>query len=97
MEHAEQPGLRPRTAEFVVFEEALSAAEDAIAAWRIGGRQAFGPFAEATRVAAILEGVRLGRRAEAANRLRPVIATAREVGHQQAVTVLSKLLADLGG
>lgn len=78
-------------------EEALAAADAAIAAWRLGGREAIGPLAEATRVAAILEGVRLERRTKAAARLRPVIASSRDAGHEQAVTILSKLLADLGG
>lgn len=77
-------------------EEALAAAESAIAAWRLG-ENTLTPLAEATRVAAVLEGLRLGRRAAAADRVRPMIARCREEKHEQAVAVLSKLLADLGG
>ncbi|MBR7825252.1 hypothetical protein KDK95_02960 [Actinospica sp. MGRD01-02] len=77
-------------------EEALAAAEAAIAAWRVGGDQTFGKYAESARIAATLEG-RLGRRKQAVARLAPVISRAREVGHRQAVEILTKLAEDLSG
>ena len=71
-------------------EEALTACEQAIAAWRIGGNQTVGEYAQAVRIAAILEGDRLGRRQQAAARLSPAIARCREAGHERAVAALTR-------
>jgi tetratricopeptide (TPR) repeat protein len=76
-------------------EEALAAADAAIAAWRGGGDRTVGEVAESVRVAAIIEGFRLGRTKEAGARLAAMIDRCRAVGHERAVTVLTKLSADL--
>ena len=77
-------------------EEALAAAEAAAAAWELGGDRTVGEFAESMRVAAVIEGFRLGRRPEAAARLAPVIERCRTAGHPQAVSALSQLRKNLG-
>lgn len=77
-------------------EEALAAARAAAAAWELGGDRAVGEYAQSMRVAAIVEGFRLGRRGEAVARLAPVLERCRRVGHTRAVSVLSKLSDDLG-
>lgn len=77
-------------------QEALAAAEEAAAAWKLGGDQVVGEYAESIRVAAVIEGFRLGRRREAVERLAPVIELCRRVGHTRAVSVLSKLSENLG-
>lgn len=76
-------------------EEALAAAEKAIAAWQLGGRAAIVKRAEAVRVAAVIEGHRLGRRKQAIGRISPMISECRTVGLEQGVRILTKLAEDL--
>jgi hypothetical protein len=76
-------------------EEALAAAEAAAAAWRLGEDRTVGEFAESMRIAAVVEGFRLGRRQEAATRLAPVIDLCKQAGHTRAVTALSQLQDNL--
>lgn len=71
-------------------EEALLAANAAIAAWQLGGREAIGQYASAVLNAAIVEAEQLGRRRQAAARLSGAISRCREAGHQQAVTLLTE-------
>jgi hypothetical protein len=47
------------------------------------------------RIAAIIEGFRLGRTKEAVGRLSTMITRCRAVGHERAVTVLTKMAEDL--
>ncbi|HEU5355671.1 MAG TPA: tetratricopeptide repeat protein [Actinocrinis sp.] len=53
--------------------EALEAIEQSIAAWQQGGDEALEPLTEATRIAAVIEGIRLGRKQQARERLAPLI------------------------
>ena len=77
-------------------EEALAAAEAAAAAWALGGDRALGEFAESVRIAAVIEGFRLGRREQAVARLAPVIDRCRTAGRGRAVSTLSRLRENLG-
>ena len=72
------------------LEEALVAAEAAIAAWQLGGKETIGEYAQAVLNAALLEGGRLGRRKHAVARLSAAISLCREAGHEHAVTVLTR-------
>lgn len=74
-------------------EEALAAAELSAAAWREGAKATVDQEAEAVRIAAIVEGARLGRKQEAIARLTPMIARCREADRRSAAEVLEKLKA----
>ena len=76
-------------------QEALAAAEEAIAAWALGGRAAIVKRAESVRVAAVIEGHRLGRKKQAIGRISPMISECRAVGLDQGVRILTKLAEDL--
>ncbi len=66
------------------------------AAWALGGDRALGEFAESVRIAAVIEGFRLGRREQAVARLAPVIDRCRTAGRGRAVSTLSRLRENLG-
>ena len=70
-------------------EEALAAAEQAIAAWTVGGDDVVGEYAQAMLNAAITEGKQLGRPKQAVARLSVAITRCRAAGHEQAVAVLT--------
>jgi tetratricopeptide (TPR) repeat protein len=71
-------------------EEALAAAEQAIAAWTVGGDEVVGEYAQAMLNAAITEATQLGRPKQAVARLSVAITRCRSVGHEQAVAVLTR-------
>jgi tetratricopeptide (TPR) repeat protein len=77
-------------------EEALTACDQAIAAWLLGGNQTIGEYAQAVQIAAIIEGDRLGRKQQAVARLSPAITRCREAGHDRAVAVLTGQADALG-
>ena len=76
-------------------EEALAAAESSAIAWREGATATIDQEAEAVRIAAIVEGARLGRKQAATDRLTQMIARCRDANRQQAAGVLEKLKASL--
>lgn len=76
-------------------EEALAAALVAVAAWENGGDHTLGDTAETARIAAVIEGFRLGRPEDALARLSPMIARCRAAGHTRGVAALTKLAEDL--
>ena len=77
-------------------KEALEAVEQSIAAWRLGGDRALEPLAEATRIAAVIEGYRLGLKQQARDRLGMVIARCRAQGLEEAARILHQLYDSLG-
>ena len=76
-------------------EEALTACDQAIAAWLLGGDQTIGEYAQAVQIAAIIEADRLGRRQDALARLSPALTRCREAGHDRAVAVLTRQVEGL--
>ncbi|QMU71106.1 hypothetical protein [Streptacidiphilus sp. P02-A3a] len=72
-------------------EEALAAAELAIAGYEAGGPQLEGPRAEAVRVASVLEGRALGRPDAARARLAPAIRRCEQAGLGDAAKILVEL------
>jgi tetratricopeptide (TPR) repeat protein len=72
-------------------KEALEAIEHSIAAWQTGGEVALEPLAEATRIAAILEGHCLGLTQEARARLAPVITRCEARGLTEPTATLRRL------
>ena len=77
------------------YEEALAAAEAAALAWERGGTRTLDAWAESVRLAAVIEGYRLGRRAAAAARIAPALDRCRLAGRDQAVSVLTELARGL--
>jgi tetratricopeptide (TPR) repeat protein len=97
-ERAQNAGMRARAlANTERYEEALAASEQAVSAWQTGGDPAFSRLAEATRIAAVIEGYRLGRREQARERIVPMIASCHVAGLERQAARLEKLLADLAG
>jgi hypothetical protein len=76
-------------------EEALVAAVAAVAAWTEGGAEALRPTADATRLAAVIEGRRLGRVDAARERLAPVIERCRAAGFEEYARQLEELRESL--
>lgn len=76
-------------------EEALAATDAASIAWERGGSRTIDEWAESVRIAAVLEGHRLGRPAPAVARLRPAIDRCRQAGRQRAVQILTQLADNL--
>jgi hypothetical protein len=74
-------------------EEAPAAAELSATAWREGANATVDQEAEAVRIAAIVEGARLGRKQAATDRLTRMIARCQDANRQQAAEVLDKLKA----
>jgi hypothetical protein len=77
-------------------EEALAAAEAAALAWERGGSQSIDEWAEAMRVAALIEGARLGRREQAASRIDAAVARCKLADRDRAVKILTQLARSLG-
>ncbi|MFC5668376.1 hypothetical protein ACFP3U_36130 [Kitasatospora misakiensis] len=73
------------------YEEALAEAERTISAYEAGGEQAETPRAEAVRLAALIEGTDLGRRAEARERLAAAVERCRRYGLEEAAGILADL------
>ena len=72
-------------------DDALAAIEVSIAAWREGGDSVLAELAEATRVAGVIEGFRLGRKAQARARVLPIAARCRDAGLTQQAQQLTRL------
>ncbi|MGW4891631.1 hypothetical protein ACWEQL_05115, partial [Kitasatospora sp. NPDC004240] len=72
-------------------EEALASVELAITAYEVGGEEAERPRAEATRIAAMIEGNALGRPGAARARLAAAIERCRAADLPDAVEILSSL------
>lgn len=77
------------------YDDALAVIELAIAEWEQGGDSALDRLAEATRVAAVIEGHRLGRKEQARERLTPVIERCRAAGFGPGVDGLTRLRESL--
>ncbi|WP_418955292.1 hypothetical protein [Streptomyces tritici] len=73
------------------FEEALAEAEAAVASHGEGGEDGESPRAEATRIAALIEGNALGRFNEAIARLTTAAARCRKAGLPEAAQILDSL------
>ncbi|MFD5316568.1 tetratricopeptide repeat protein [Streptomyces sp. NPDC127098] len=78
-------------------EEALSAAESAVAAFAEGGQDGERARAEASRVAAVLEADQLDRRDAALARLAETIGRCRAAGDRETVEILERLRARIAG
>ena len=76
-------------------DEALAAIEQSIAAWQQGGDEALEPLAEATRIAAVIEGFRLGRKQQARDRLAPLIIRCSAHRLTDSANTLAKLSESL--
>lgn len=79
------------------FAEALSAAEQAVAAYASGGEDGEGRRAEAVRIAALVEGRGLGRPEAARARLTEAVARCERAGLSEAAGVLAAVRDDLAG
>ncbi|MBR7832765.1 hypothetical protein KDL01_05805 [Actinospica durhamensis] len=77
------------------YDEALAATEAAAQSWERGGSRTVDAWAESIRIAAVIEGYRLGRRAEALARLTPAVERARLAGRSHAVEILTELANSL--
>ena len=77
------------------YDEALAATEAAAQSWERGGSRTVDAWAESVRIAAVIEGYRLGRRAEAVARLTPAVERARLAGRDHAVGILTELANSL--
>ena len=77
------------------YEEALAATEAASVAWERGGSRSIDEWAESVRIAAVLEGHRLGRNEQAVARLRPAVERCRQAGRERAVAILTRLAQNL--
>lgn len=77
------------------YEPALAAAEAAAVAWERGGLRTIDEWAESVRVAAVIEGFRLGRREQAVARIGPALERCRAAGRDRAVTILTQLVGNL--
>ncbi|WP_051451742.1 hypothetical protein [Actinospica robiniae] len=78
------------------FEEALAATEAASIAWERGGTRSIDEWAESVRIAAVLEGHRLGRPEQAVARIGPAVDRCRLAGRDRAVAILTRLAQNLG-
>jgi tetratricopeptide (TPR) repeat protein len=77
-------------------EEALAATVAASLAWERGGSRTIDEWAESVRIAAVLEGGRLGRREQALARIAPAIERCRLANRDRAVKILTQLAENLG-
>ena len=69
--------------------------EAASVAWERGGSRSIDEWAESVRIAAVLEGHRLGRNEQAVARLRPAVERCRQAGRERAVAILTRLAQNL--
>lgn len=76
-------------------EDALEAAEQSIAAWQKGGDEALEPLAEATRIAAVIEGLRLGGKQRARERLAHMIVRCNANRLTEQANALARLSENL--
>jgi tetratricopeptide (TPR) repeat protein len=76
-------------------EEALAATVAASVAWERGGSHTVDEWAESVRIAAVLEGHRLGRREQAVARIAPAVERCRLAGRDRAVKILTQLADNL--
>src|SRR5262249_26687284 len=76
-------------------DEALAAIETSIMAWQDGGDGVLAQLAEATRIAGVIEGFRLGRKAAARDRLAPIGIRCRAAGLSKQADQLAQLIRAL--
>jgi tetratricopeptide (TPR) repeat protein len=97
-ETAQNAELRARAlAEAGRNHDALAAAEVSLRAYEAGGDRTVAKQAEVVRLAAVIEGLRLGDRSSAAARLEPMIARCESAGLTDRAAQLSDLRGRLTG